>query len=108
MATALAMYEALVQANVPAGAARRVAEALEADMAANLASKQDMRSMQQEMQLLQQEIRALDQRMVERFVAVGRELDLRLESLESRLVIKLGALMTALTGIAATALTLLS
>jgi hypothetical protein len=101
MATALAMYEALVQANVAAGAARRVAEALEADMAANLATKQDVR-------LLQQEIQALDQRMLERFVAVGRELDLRLESLESRLVIKLGTLMTALAGIAATALTLLS
>lgn len=39
METSLAIYEALIQASVPAAAARRVAESLEKDMTSNLATK---------------------------------------------------------------------
>jgi hypothetical protein len=44
---------------------------------------------------------ALDERMVERFSAAQRELDLKLDGLETRLLVKLGALITALAGITA-------
>lgn len=43
--TPLALYEALRQAYVPAPAARRAAEALEADMTQHLATKQDLAKM---------------------------------------------------------------
>lgn len=43
--TPLALYEALLQANMPAPAARRAAEALEADMTQHLATKQDLAKM---------------------------------------------------------------
>jgi hypothetical protein len=73
----------LIQANVSPPAARRVVEALEADMTSSLAAKQD--------------VALLDQRLV----ALQRELDLKLDGLERRLLVKLGALITALAGIAA-------
>ncbi len=44
-----------------------------------------------------QDVALLDQRLV----ALQRELDLKLDGLETRLLVKLGALMTALAGIAA-------
>jgi hypothetical protein len=43
--TPLALYEALLQANMPAPAARGAAEALEADMTQHLATKQDLAKM---------------------------------------------------------------
>lgn len=95
MTRTLALYEALVQANVPQPAARRVVEALESDMNTSLATKQDV-------QLLEQRLAAVDARMLERFAASQRELDLKLAGLEARLLIKLGALMTALAGLLAT------
>jgi hypothetical protein len=94
MTRTVALYEALIQANVPQPAARRVVEALEADMSSSLATKQDVA-------LLDQRITALDGRMVERFANAQRELDLKLDGLETRLLVKLGALITALAGIAA-------
>jgi tetrahydromethanopterin S-methyltransferase subunit G len=100
MDTSLAIYEALIQANVPPPAARRVAETLEKDMSSNLATKQD--------------IQHLDQLMATRFEAMDRRFDdldsrisLKSENLESRVVIKLGTLMTILFGLAGTALALL-
>ena len=89
METALAIYEALLQANVPAPAARRVAESLEKDMSSNLATKSDLL-------LLKQDLQALEARV-----------SLQLQNLESRLVAKLGGLMTILVGLAATVLALL-
>lgn len=83
MTRSVALYEALIQANAPQPAARRVVEALEADMTSSLATKQD--------------VALLDQRLV----GLQRELDLKLDGLETRLLVKLGALMTALAGIAA-------
>jgi len=84
--TALAIYEALIQANVPPPAARRVAEALEKDMSSNLATKQDLRH--------------LEHLMETRFEAADSRLLLLLQNQESRIVIKLGALMTILFGVA--------
>jgi hypothetical protein len=95
MTRTLALYEALIQANVPPPAARRVVEALESDMNTSLATKQDI-------ELLQQRLAAVDARMLERFAASQRELDLKLAGLEARLLIKLGALITALAGLLAT------
>ena len=93
METALAIYEALIQANVPAPAARRVAEALEKDMSSNLATKQDLRH--------------LEQLMETRFEAADGRLLLLLQNQESRIVIKLGALMTILFGVASAVVALL-
>jgi hypothetical protein len=64
-------------------------------MNTSLANKQDV-------ELLQQRLAAVDARMLERFAASQRELDLKLAGLEARLLIKLGALMTALAGLLAT------
>jgi signal recognition particle GTPase len=85
METALAIYEALIQANVPPPAARRVAESLERDMSSSLATKQDLQH--------------LEQLMTARFETV--------ENLESRVVMKLGALMTLLFGVAGAVVALL-
>jgi hypothetical protein len=94
MTRTLALYEALIQAKVPQPAARRVVEALESDMSTSLATKQDIEQ-------LEQRLAAVDARMLERFAASQRELDLKLAGLESRLLVKLGTLITALAGLAA-------
>jgi hypothetical protein len=100
MTRSVALYEALIQANVPQPAARRVVDALEADMTSSLATKQDVALLDQRLAALDQRVSTLDERMVERFAAARRELDLRLDGLETRLLVKLGALMTALAGLA--------
>ena len=89
METTLAIYEALIQANVPPPAARRVAESLEKDMTSSLATKQDL------------------ELMATRFEALEGRVSLQLQNLETRLVAKLGGLITVLFGLAATALALL-
>jgi hypothetical protein len=77
--SSLAIYEALIQANVPPAAARRVAECLEKDMTSALATKQDLAHMQQ---LLNAQFLAL----------------------ETRIIFKLGAFMVVLIGLAGTLL----
>lgn len=52
MDTVLAIHEALIQANVPPPAARRVAESLEKDMTSTLATKQDLQHLDQLMTVL--------------------------------------------------------
>jgi hypothetical protein len=89
MNSTLAIYEALLQANVPAPAARGVAEALKKDMTTQLATKQDF-------EVLSTKLEALESR-----------LDLKLHNLESRLLIRLGVLITVLFGLAAGLVTLL-
>lgn len=86
METSLAIYEALIQANVPPPAARRVAECLEKDMTSTLATKQDLLHLQQ---------------------LVNARIDTLESTLEFRIVFKLGALMVVLFGLAGTALKLL-
>jgi hypothetical protein len=93
METALAIYEALIQANVPPNAARRAAESLEKDMTSNLATKQDLQH--------------LDQLMTTRLEALESRVSWMMQNLESRIVFKLGALMTVLFGLASAALALL-
>jgi len=107
METALAIYEALIQANVPPPAARRVAESLEKDMSSTLATKQDLHHLEQ---LMSSRFEAIDVRfgaIGERFGALEERFSLRMQNLESRLVIKLGTLMTILLGVATTVLALL-
>ncbi len=115
MNTTLAIYEALIQANVPPLAARRAAEALEADMLTHLVTKQDLAHLEQRFsarfdaldERLGQRIDALDERLSQRIDALDGSVaaslaasqthyDLKLQNLESRLVIKLGALLTVL------------
>lgn len=86
MNAALAIYEALLQANVSAPAARGVAEALEKDMTTVLVTRQDFQHFEQ---LMSTKMEALESR-----------IDLKLQNLESRLVVKLGILMTVLFSLA--------
>lgn len=88
METSLAIYEALLQANVPPPTARRVAECLEKDMTSSLATKQD---------LVHHE-----QLMATRLDALESRVSLMFQNQESRLVFKLGALMVLLFGLAST------
>jgi len=139
METALAIYEALIQANVPPPSARRVAESLEKDMTTSLATKQDLQHFDQ---LMTTRLEALESRMNTRFAAVEARfatvdarfeavdarfeavntrfgavddrfselesrIGLMIQNLESRLIIKLGALMVVLTGVAGTVTALL-
>ncbi len=107
METALAIYEALIQANVSPPAARRVAETLEKDMSSNLATKQDIQGVRQEIQGVRQELQHFEQLMTTRFDALDSRVSLTLQNQESRIVVKLGVLMTVLFGMAGTALALL-
>jgi signal recognition particle GTPase len=100
METALAIYEALIQANVSPPAARRVAESLEKDMTSNLATKQDLQGVKQELQ-------HFEQLMTTRFDSLESRVTLMLQNQESRIVVKLGVLMTVLFGMAGTALAVL-
>ena len=77
METSLAIYEALIQANVPSPAARRVAECLEKDMTSNLATKNDFL-------LLRQDIEHLSQTMATRFAAFEARSDARFEAVDTR------------------------
>lgn len=110
METALAIYEALIQANVPPPAARRVAESLEKDMTTNLATKQDMQLVKQDLhgviQGMRQDLQHLDQQLNTRFDALDIRVSLMLQNVESRIVVKLGALMTVLFGLAGAVLAL--
>jgi hypothetical protein len=124
VARTLALYDALLQADFSQPDARQVVEALEADMTESLATKQDLALLDQRFltidqrfavidhrfdaidqrfavldhrfDAVDQQLRALDERMLERLAAQQREFDLKLGSLETRLVVKLGALMTGL------------
>jgi hypothetical protein len=90
METALAIYEALIQANVPPPAARRGAESLEKDMTSNLATKHDL---QHHEELMATRLEALESRVL-----------LTIQNQETRIVVKLGVLMTILFGVAGTVL----
>jgi DNA repair exonuclease SbcCD ATPase subunit len=105
--TSLALYEALLQANVPAPAARRAAEALEADMTQHLATKQDLahtnalmakgfEAVDQRFAAIDQRLDALDKILEVRFAALKAELGATQTELEGRLLKKLSAIMTFL------------
>ena len=100
METSLAIYEALLQADVPPPAARRVAESLEKDMTSNLATRHDVL-------LIQEHLQHLDQQFAARIEALESRMSLMVQNLESRLLVRLGALITILFGVAGSALALL-
>lgn len=107
METALAIHEALIQANVPAPAARRVAESLEKDMTSNLATKQDLQHLGQ---LIATRLDAVNDRfgvMEDRISGFESRVALMMQDLESRLLVKLGGLMTVPVGVACTVVALL-
>jgi DNA anti-recombination protein RmuC len=82
METALAIYEALIQANVPPPAARRVAESLEKDMTSNLATKQDLQHFDQ---LMTTRLEAMQDQMDRRFTALQDQMDRRFTALQDQM-----------------------
>jgi hypothetical protein len=74
------LYDALVSINVPNDKARAVVDAMERDMGSTRATKMDLQLLRKDFLLLRKD----------------------LELLESRVVTRLGLLMTALFGIAGT------
>jgi hypothetical protein len=104
MNTVLAIYDALLQAGVPDAPARRVVEALEQDMTNLLATKQDLLLIRQDFSHLEQLTTVKIEALGDRMTALHQNLDLRLQSVESRVVIKLSIVMTALTAMAGTLL----
>lgn len=97
METSLAIYEALLQANVPAPAARRAAESLEKDMTTTLATKQDLQHLEG---LTSARFDALEDKLSLQM----QNFELRIQALESRVVIRLSAVMVALVALAGTLL----
>jgi hypothetical protein len=73
-----------------------VAEALEKDMSANLATKQDLQHLDQ---LTATRFEALESLMTTRFEDFESRITLMMQNQESRNVIKLGVLMTVLFGL---------
>jgi hypothetical protein len=104
MNTVLAIYDALLQAGVPDAPARRVVEALEQDMTTLLATKQDLLLLRQDISHLEQLTTVKVEALGERMTALQQNTDLRLQALESRVVIKLSVVMTALIAAAGTVL----
>jgi hypothetical protein len=72
-----------------------VAEALERDMTYKLATRQDLQHLGE---LTSARFDALEKRLDARFAVQDDFLKLKMEGMESRLVIKLGVLMTVLFG----------
>jgi hypothetical protein len=87
--TSLAIYDALLQAGVAEAPARRIVDSLEQDMTTLLAIKQDLL-------MVRQDLRHLDE-----------QLALRLQSMESRIVIRLSLVMAGLFSVSGTVIALL-
>lgn len=95
MKSTLAIYDAMLEAKVSAAAARGVAEALERDMEAIVATKTDLQYLRAQMS---GEMHALKVGMDSRFAAI----DARFERLELRLTVKLGAFLAVAVGLIVT------
>jgi hypothetical protein len=93
------LYDALVSIAVPADKARAVVDAMEHDMGTTLATKTDLDNLRL---AAKQDFRALKDVMDVRFALV----DQKFETLELRLVVKLGSLMAAGFGLTIAALRL--
>lgn len=104
MNTVLAIYDALLQAGVPDAPARRVLETLEQDMTTLLATKQDLLLLRQDVSHLEQLTTVKFEALGDRIAALQQNTDLRLQAVESRVVIKLSVVMTALIAAAGTLL----
>ncbi len=75
-------------------------------MTTNLATKQDLLLVKQDLQGVRQELQHVEQQMTTRFDALDIRVSLMLQNVESRIVVKLGALMTVLFGLAGAVLAL--
>ncbi len=95
MKSTLAIYDAMLEAKVSAAAARGVAEALERDMEAIVATKTDLQYLREQ---VSGEIHALKAEMR----ALKVEMDSRFERLELRLTVKLGAFLAITVGLIVT------
>jgi len=103
MNTALAIYDALLQAGVADAPARRVVEALEQDMTTLLATKQDVLLVKQDFVALRGDFLHLEQlttakidSLAERMDLKFQNQDLRMQAMESRIVIRLSVVMAAM------------
>lgn len=113
MNTALAIYDALLQAGVADAPARRVVEALEQDMTTFLATKQDIQLVKQDFQALRGDFQHLEQLTTERIDSLGARMDLRFQNMElllqaseSRVVVRLSVVMAAIVALTGTLLAL--
>ena len=102
MKTTLAIYDALLQAGVAEAPARRVAESLEQDLTL-LATKQDLLMVRQDVELVRQDVVMVRQDLQH----LDERLTLRMETLESRVVIRLSLVMAGLFSVAGTIIALL-
>ncbi len=109
------LYDALVSIDVPSDKARAVVDAMERDMGATLATKQDLLLLKQELKqdthLLKQDLLLLKQEMESGFALVTQKFDaLRsdvsrdLAALELRMTVKLGSMMVVGVGVTIAAL----
>ena len=105
------LYDALVSINVPSDKARAVVDAMERDMGTTLATKQDLLLLatkedllgtKQVIVLLRQEIQFLKRDMENRFALQDQKFD----TLELRLIVKLGSKMVVGFGLTIAALRL--
>ncbi len=99
MSYTLSLYEALTRINVSEADASAVVESLEQTMATELATKSDITSLRIEMQ---RDLAELKLELKSDIGAVAADLmgiRNRLDLIETRLLIKLGALMTTLVGV---------
>lgn len=104
MQVKLALYDALVRANIPQPAARAVVEALEKDMDAVLATKADFATLRAEFSAVRADFGKL-----ESFVKLTAEATrAHIGASEARLVMKLGAVIVATATVAAAVLHLVS
>lgn len=100
------LYDALVSIDVPSEKARAVVDAMERDMGTGLATKQDLQTLatgqellvvKQNLQLLKQELKqdlkSLMQDVEGRFVLIEQKFASKIDSLEMRMVLKLGSML---------------
>jgi hypothetical protein len=92
MGYALSLYQALTRINVPEADASAVVQSLEHTMATELATKADIALLRTESQ---RDLAELKLELKTDIMALGNRIDL----IETRLVIKFGALMTILLGL---------
>ncbi len=123
MKSTLAIYDAMLEAKVSAAAARGVAEALERDMEAIVATKTDLQYLREqvsgeihalkaELQALKSDLHALKAELQAlksdlhalkaELQALKSEMDSRFERLELRLTVKLGAFLAIAVGLIVT------
>jgi len=95
MSFQFSLYDALVSIDVPADKARAVIDAMERDMGATLATKQDTLLLKQDLAFLRQEIEVLRK-------DVARDLEL----LRSSMTVRLGSIQVVTAGLLFAALKL--